>query len=50
MNTQGTVVSKKPYQTPVVQVYGSVQALTKALGATGKNDGGQSPPQKTGLP
>lgn len=35
------LVARKPYQTPVVTVYGDAKLLTKAVGGTSKNaDGG----------
>jgi len=40
---------KKPYRSPVVEVYGSVRDLTKSLGGTGMNDSMSSSTTKTGL-
>ncbi len=32
--------TKKPYSSPVLTVYGTVQALTQKVGASGNLDGG----------
>ena len=40
---------KKPYRTPVLEVYGTIRELTRNVGATGKNDAGSSSKTKTGL-
>ena len=42
--------ARKAYVAPDVVEYGSLRDITLALGATGKNDGAQSQPQKTSLP
>ena len=42
--------ARKAYVAPGVVEYGSLRDITLAIGATGKNDGGQTPPQKTRLP
>lgn len=42
--------TKKSYATPTLTTYGDVRKITEAVGATGKNDGGGSPPNKTSLP
>ena len=40
--------AKKPYRTPVLETYGAVRDLTRALGTTGKNDSMSSNATKTG--
>lgn len=42
--------ARKAYVAPEVVEYGSLRDITLAVGSTGKNDGGGSPPQKTSLP
>jgi len=32
--------SKKPYSTPILKVYGTVQEITKKVGRSGNPDGG----------
>lgn len=40
-------VPKRPYATPVIQVYGDIRTITKGKGSTGKFDNGSAGP-KTG--
>jgi hypothetical protein len=40
---------KKPYQSPVLTVHGTVQQLTQHTGITKNNDGGRFPRNKTHL-
>jgi hypothetical protein len=40
----------KPYKSPKLEMYGGLSEIVQTVGATGKNDGGGSPPQKTSLP
>ena len=35
--------TKKPYQQPQLQVYGSLKDITESVGATGVSDGGGIP-------
>ena len=42
-------VVKRPYVSPVIQIYGNIRTITQAVGNQGKNDAGQNPPQKTSL-
>ena len=39
---------KKPYRSPVLEVYGDIRAITKTVGLMGKNDGGGALMTKTG--
>ena len=39
---------KKPYRPPVLETYGAVRDLTRAVGTTGKNDSMSSSTSKTG--
>ena len=39
--------NKKPYSSPIITVYGTVQELTKKVGRRGKADGGRAPRVKT---
>jgi hypothetical protein len=39
--------NKKPYSSPIITVYGTVQELTQRVGFTKNNDGGQFPRTKT---
>jgi hypothetical protein len=39
--------NKKPYSSPIITVYGTVQELTQKLGMTHNNDGGRFPRIKT---
>ena len=39
---------KKPYHAPVLQTYGAVRDLTRAVGTTGMNDSMSSSSTKTG--
>jgi hypothetical protein len=42
--------NKKPYSSPVITVYGTVQKLTQSNGGNGSTDGGHSRPRtKTGF-
>lgn len=38
---------KKPYLSPILTVYGTVQALTKKVGLHGGTDGGSFPQSRT---
>jgi hypothetical protein len=40
---------KKPYQSPVLTVHGTVQKLTQHTGVTKNKDGGRFPRSKTHL-
>lgn len=40
--------TKKPYRTPVMETYGAVRDLTRAITGTGKNDSMSSSSSKTG--
>ena len=40
--------ARKPYRSPVLEVYGNIRAITKNVGPTGKNDGGGTGMTKTG--
>lgn len=40
---------KKPYRSPVIEVYGDIRTITKAVGMTGAGDGGSGNMQKTAL-
>jgi hypothetical protein len=35
--------NKKPYSSPIITVYGTVQELTKKVGQHGKSDSGRPP-------
>jgi hypothetical protein len=39
--------NKKPYSSPIITVYGTVQELTKKVGTSGKPDNGKPPRVKT---
>jgi hypothetical protein len=39
--------AKKPYESPRLEVYGDIRAVTAAVGNVGKNDGGHGA-DKTG--
>jgi hypothetical protein len=39
---------KKPYRSPVLEVYGNIQEITKSLGLMGAGDGGGALMTKTG--
>jgi hypothetical protein len=39
--------NKKPYSSPIITVYGTVQQLTEKVGIRKTNDGGQFPRFKT---
>jgi hypothetical protein len=39
---------KKPYRSPVLEVYGDIRAITKAVGLMGMGDGGGGLMTKTG--
>jgi hypothetical protein len=39
--------NKKPYSSPIITVYGTVQELTQKVGIVSKNDGGHFPRVKT---
>lgn len=41
--------SKKPYSSPILTVYGTVQKLTKKVGFHRTHDGGRFPRFKTGF-
>lgn len=45
MTTDGDNQQKKPYHSPVIEVYGDIAAITKTVGNIGKND--MSGPLKT---
>lgn len=49
MSQQDKPAPKKPYRTPVLETYGAIRDLTRAVGATGKNDSMSSSSSKTGL-
>jgi len=40
-------VNKKPYSSPIITIYGTVQELTKKLGLGGNADGGGFPRNHT---
>ena len=40
---------KKPYTTPVLTVYGTVQQLTQTVGRRRRPDGGRPPASRTSL-
>jgi hypothetical protein len=40
--------TKKPYRTPVLEMYGAVRDLTRAVTGTNKNDSMSSSTTKTG--
>ena len=37
---KNTPVVKRPYVSPVIQVYGNIRAITQNVGKTGSPDGG----------
>jgi hypothetical protein len=39
--------NKKPYSSPVITVYGTVQVLTQHIGLRGTKDGGRFPTGRT---
>ncbi len=39
--------NKKPYSSPIITVYGTVQELTRQVGISHTNDGGSTPRIKT---
>jgi hypothetical protein len=39
--------NKKPYSSPIITVYGTVQELTQKVGLRSNNDGGHFPRTKT---
>jgi hypothetical protein len=41
--------NKKPYSSPIITVYGTVQELTQKVGLTGTLDGGSGMRVKTGV-
>lgn len=43
------VAAKKPYRSPVIQVYGDIRAITKAVGQSNNADGGMQPKNNTGV-
>ena len=43
-----TPVVKRPYVSPVIQVYGNIRAITQSLTGKGKADGGKGTANKTG--
>jgi hypothetical protein len=47
MPKQATQEIKKPYSTPVLNIYGTVQELTQAKGLRSTKDGGKFPQIKT---
>lgn len=49
-HSASVISNRKPYAAPDVVEYGSLSDITLSLGSTGKNDGGQNPPNKTSLP
>lgn len=40
---------KKPYSTPTLTIYGTVQELTKTVGSRGTPDGGTFPRNRSGV-
>jgi hypothetical protein len=48
MNSREKKTVRKPYQTPVLHVYGDIRKLTKNVGSTGMNDAKSSSATKTG--
>jgi hypothetical protein len=40
--------TKKPYRTPVLETYGAIKDLTRAITGTGKNDSMSGNTTKTG--
>jgi hypothetical protein len=38
---------KEPYSTPELTIYGTIEELTKAIGAHGSGDGGSFPQDRT---
>jgi hypothetical protein len=42
-------VSKKPYRSPVLTVYGTVRELTQAVGIRRNRDGGRFPRIRTSI-
>jgi hypothetical protein len=40
--------AKKPYRTPVLETYGAIRDLTRAITGTGKNDAMSGSTTKTG--
>ena len=49
MPKQGIQEVKKPYSTPVLTIYGTVQQLTHTRGLRATKDGGKLPHIKTSL-
>jgi hypothetical protein len=47
MRKQAVQETKKPYSTPVLTIYGTVQELTQTRGLRAKPDGGKFPKIKT---
>jgi hypothetical protein len=39
--------NKKPYSSPIITIYGTVQELTQRVGLRSRNDGGHFPHVKT---
>jgi hypothetical protein len=39
--------NKKPYSSPIITVYGTVQELTQKIGTHGQSDGGRFPRSRT---
>ena len=42
MTSDGKNQQKKPYSSPVIEVYGNIRTITKSVGTTGMNDGGMT--------
>ena len=42
-------VVKRPYVSPVIEVYGNIRAITQAVGQKGNPDGATASPNKTSL-
>lgn len=38
---------KKPYRAPMILVYGDIRAITRAVGRTGRADGGKGNMKRT---
>jgi hypothetical protein len=49
MNIPPQPEPKEPYSTPKLTIYGTIEELTKSVGAHGSTDGGNPPASRTEL-